>query len=63
MKHVFQQLQRCKPSQRHKLLLDLHTQTSAPLKLALNKVSHTLPVSHRSLLQYLTAIACSIVQE
>ncbi|DBA94183.1 TPA: hypothetical protein ACH3X1_001814 [Trebouxia sp. C0004] len=38
MKHVFQQLQRSKPSQRHKLLLDLHKQTPAPLKLALNRV-------------------------
>ncbi|KAL0030024.1 hypothetical protein WJX79_001712 [Trebouxia sp. C0005] len=38
MKHVFQHLQRSKPSQRHKLLLDLHTQTPAPNKLPLNRV-------------------------
>jgi len=62
MKHVFQQLQRSKPSQRHKLLLDLHTQTPTPLKLALNRVSHTSSVSHRSLLQWLTAIAFRILQ-
>ena len=62
MKHVFQQLQRSTPLQRHKLVLDLHSQTPAPLKLALNRVSHNHAVSHRSLLQCLTTIACSIAQ-
>ena len=42
MKHVFQRMQRDKPTHRHKLLLELHSQAPTSLRLALNKVSKTV---------------------
>lgn len=38
MKGAFQQLQKGKPTQRHKLLVDLLSQTPTYVKLALNRV-------------------------